>query len=704
LYKNLKMKKISILIIIVISIIGTKGYSQINIVDHGNFEAAKTDNCSIGGDGYCPWQPYQDQKDYWSNFYGWTYPKNLPTLGPVGSPDILCEEKTIVFARSGKRVGHTINREFLINKMNNKTQNNIIYYVEFYIKAVTPFIENSGLKFFINQPWQDGLGPLKKSYGNASGWNTIDVNIPHDVEFNKDNWRKVSRYFITNNNYEYFAFGSFIDEDKTQRLWVDDISVIALNSTACPPYWKFQHTEFNSNMLFQASDYITLGENHDNTQPVGPVYFRAGSKTILKAANTINITPGIVYEPGSFVHMAIEPCGNSPCPAPIVNNSAITICNSSPVLFTQPSETGVFYSWSPTDYLDNPNSASPTFTPPNNFIGTIIYTVTATNICGQQQTAQVKVFADANPEPNPWFSIVNPSTPPYYDAYNFTVEVGMSSHTEWIKFELLKKGTNIVLNGKIYYRDVDFTCCNFNWSTTSFLPSIYNCNDYDIRITTKNYCYNNTYSQVYAWNKTTYPFNLIKFPDVFSPPNPPNGALYIAATGVVLYDIIVRDRWGKLVFIKIENVNSSPFLVWDGKCNIGPNSGNYVLDDGYEVMLKLFGCNGLVYDGGQVVKVINDNVRIGVFEDSAKIDIAKSSVPYSLFPNPSNGNVEVLFFGDTLNEKQLSIFDFTGKLVFDIRLIENYNTIDLSNLSNGIYIVVLNDGENNYKEKLVIAK
>ncbi len=693
------MKNIFFILIIICNNV----LSQTNIVVNGGFEDAINPDCSFGDNGFCPQMgSYQDIKDYWNNFPGWTYPlKKQPGLfcPKPGTSDDICSS-TGYPSRTGNRLGYASSGEFFIGELSEEIQKNIFYYTEFYVRVPKNEYLDLGIRFFKEHPKQCGGNMLESSH-QSSGESDVFA-APYNLIVGQ--YTKVSKYVIHNEKYKYFALGQHNPFSKITPIY-DDVRILKLNENACPPYWKFQHTEFNSNMLFQASDYITIGENHDNTQPVGPVYFRAGSKTILKATNTINITPGIVYEPGSFVHMAIEPCGDSPCPAPIVNNSAITICNSSPVLFTQPSETGVFYSWSPTDYLDNPNSASPTFTPPNNFIGTIIYTVTATNICGQQQTAQVKVFADANPEPNPWFSIVNPSTPPYYDAYNFTVEVGMSSHTEWIKFELLKKGTNIVLNGKIYYRDVDFTCCNFNWSTTSFLPSIYNCNDYDIRITTKNYCYNNTYSQVYAWNKTTYPFNLIMFPNVFSPPNPPNEALYITATGVTSYSIkVYSGNWNQLYFSKTDNVNSSPFLVWDGKCHIGPCNGNYVATGQYKVILKLFGCNGLVYDNAQFVFVFNDNGRIGVFEDSAKIDIAKSSVPYSLFPNPSNGNVEVLFFGDTLNEKQLSIFDFTGKLVFDIRLIENYNTIDLSNLSNGIYIVVLNDGENNYKEKLVIAK
>ncbi|WKZ74711.1 MAG: T9SS type A sorting domain-containing protein [Vicingaceae bacterium] len=696
------MKNISILIIV--ALIEAKSYSQLNIVDYGNFEAAKTDNCSIGGNGYCPWQPYQDQKDYWSNFYGWTYPKNLPTLGPVGSPDILCEEKTIVLARSGKRVGHTINREFLINKMNNKTQNNIIYYIEFYVKAVTPFIENSGMKFFINQPWQDGLGTLKKSYGNASGWNVVDVQIPLDVEFNIDNWRKVSRYFATNNNYEYFAFGSFIDENKTQQLWVDDISVIALNSTACPPYWKFQNTEFNTDMLFQASDYITIGENHDNTQPVGPVYFRTGSKTIIKAANTINILPGTVYEPNSFVHMVIEPCGNGPCPPAVVNNSIYTVCNTNPLTFVQPNTTGVFYSWSPADYLDNPNSSSPVFTPPSNYVGVIEYTVTATNICGNSQTATVKVKVDTDPNPSPWFAIVNPTQPPYYDAYHFSVDINVNPHTEWVKFEVLKKGTNNVLKFALFERDINFTCCNLTLSTQVFLPTVFACNEYDIRISTKNFCYTNEYVQTYNWNKN-YPFNLTTFPNVFSPPNPPNEALYITADGVTMYNIHVFTSWGQLIHNKVSVVNNSPFLVWDGKCSLGPCNGNYVLTGSYQVALKLYGCNGLEYDDAQWVLVFNDNGRIGIFENDSTVELSLTQeVNYKIFPNPSSGTIDVFFVDNDETDRMVTIIDFTGKAVYEKRIIEKTTSLDISALADGMYFIILKEGKEVHKEKIILSK
>lgn len=146
-------------------------------------------------------------------------------------------------------------------------------------------------------------------------------------------------------------------------------------------------------------------------------------------------------------------------------------------------------------------------------------------------------------------------------------------------------------------------------------------------------------------------------------------------------------------------------MVWDGKCNIGVCSGNYVLTGYYQVVLKLYGCNGLVYDDAKFVYVFLDNNRIGQFENDSITEVESSLTKmYRIFPNPSKGMVEVYFTEENEQEKTVAVIDFTGKLVLDKKVYTQHTILDLSAFSDGMYFIILNEGGKSYKEKIVISK
>ncbi len=81
---------------------------------------------------------------------------------------------------------------------------------------------------------------------------------------------------------------------------------------------------------------------------------------------------------------------------------------------------------------------------------------------------------------------------------------------------------------------------------------------------------------------------------------------------------------------------------------------------------------------------------------TAVTNISNSNI--SVFPNPAS---EQIFVSQEFSK--LSIFDITGKLVLNID--NNFNqNIDISSLSNGLYIVRINSDGNIYENKLQIIK
>lgn len=237
--------------------------AQNNIVENGGFEDAIDPNCLFMGNGFCPIDNYSNVKAYWNNFPGWTYPIrpgwycNLNGMIPgVGTSDNIC----VNWARTGDRIGTGGHSEFLIGELKEKIQKNIYYYTEYYLYMGSQNYIELGLKFYKNHPKQ--CGTKDDIYSNIESGLSSSVMAPLFLETNK--WKKISKYITHFVEYEYIGIGLFNHDEPPLNYQVDDVRILKLNENACPPYWKFQNTEFNTDMLFQASDYITIGENHDN--------------------------------------------------------------------------------------------------------------------------------------------------------------------------------------------------------------------------------------------------------------------------------------------------------------------------------------------------------------------------------------------------------------------------------------------------------
>jgi hypothetical protein len=70
---------------------------------------------------------------------------------------------------------------------------------------------------------------------------------------------------------------------------------------------------------------------------------------------------------------------------------------------------------------------------------------------------------------------------------------------------------------------------------------------------------------------------------------------------------------------------------------------------------------------------------------------------FILYPNPTTGTAEMA--SDVARVDALSVYDTTGKLV--IQLVNNVRGIDLSNLSNGVYLVKMTVDDQSFVQQIV---
>ncbi len=72
----------------------------------------------------------------------------------------------------------------------------------------------------------------------------------------------------------------------------------------------------------------------------------------------------------------------------------------------------------------------------------------------------------------------------------------------------------------------------------------------------------------------------------------------------------------------------------------------------------------------------------------------------SVYPNPAHGSVNIASTG--IGAKQVSIYDRMGKLVYDIQISEENDLIQLNNLSSGIYMLKISNGQETVTSKLIV--
>ncbi|MFD0778700.1 DUF4397 domain-containing protein [Flavobacterium myungsuense] len=105
-----------------------------------------------------------------------------------------------------------------------------------------------------------------------------------------------------------------------------------------------------------------------------------------------------------------------------------------------------------------------------------------------------------------------------------------------------------------------------------------------------------------------------------------------------------------------------------------------------------FGLWAALASGGNLIELENSALKAETFSKNT----------FTIFPNPASNTLKITM---PANKKiyNATIIDVTGRTVINNNSLQN-NTIDISNLSNGIYLLNLGTDRGNYKQKFIVKK
>jgi hypothetical protein len=149
----------------------------------------------------------------------------------------------------------------------------------------------------------------------------------------------------------------------------------------------------------------------------------------------------------------------------------------------------------------------------------------------------------------------------------------------------------------------------------------------------------------------------------------------------------VFDNITELVFQKSPNTNTSQYV------NINPAASVSLGVKRMRVSMKrgAIPTSCEVFANGEV-----EDYTINIIDPTANVSNINYFENLNIYPNPNNGKLNVSFLTSHLSDVKIQIYTNLGQIVFNNKYTKNKNNfnqkIDLSNLSNGIYLIKITDG------------
>lgn len=690
------MKKI-ITLLCFFCTISFSSVSQNNIVDNGGFEFAYSGaSCDrSGGLNY-----FDVVNNYWNFIPPWTVPeKAICQTNEVGTSDCLCDG-----GHTGIRYGYTGYHEYIVAPLNTAMEIGKVYYVEFWVQGSVAR-SNSGVKFFEDRPKQCSTNQLSDN-GNAN------VGIFGAVSFSY--WTKMSYYFTADRAYDWIGLGSFNTGNHTEvgpTFTFDDIKVIKVGSSFCPDVNYIQNTYFQDiGLITYRSQNLTIsGRNIASTIPIGNVVVGSNALVEYKSETLVILEDGFSTDDGAYFVAKIAPCGSECFPPTASAGNDNVSCNNQTLQLGGSGDFGNTYSWSASpssglSYLSNSNISNPNFVPPSTGFGTVIFTLTVSNECGETASDEIVISYDANPSNSPSVSVSNVV---YSDLIEF--DVSCAPQTEEVIIDVLT-ASGTLLNTYNYFVGIDFTCCSFHWQIPNGITP---CRDYQIRIRSRNICSTDLSVPIIIlnWVRNRVPsFTLV--PNVFTPNSDGvNDSWCFDFSGAIQYQIEIFNPSG----VRVYSNSSSSILpptacVWSGECNQTACTSTFVTDGTYFYVLTITGCDGSTATTNGFISVMfgrsltsTDTTQTQNYQEQTT-QVVNSQTEALIYPNPNDGTFIIQNY---LEEKNsiLIISDFASKVVFTKTMTNNQlEEINLQQLESGIYLVQINNKNSSSFSKIIIIK
>lgn len=177
-----------------------------------------------------------------------------------------------------------------------------------------------------------------------------------------------------------------------------------------------------------------------------------------------------------------------------------------------------------------------------------------------------------------------------------------------------------------------------------------------------------------------------------------NGPEAVAATDSVIIDITYNsDTYLTYIYLTGQQLHS---VSAGDQVTINPMNPIWsaaVMDE-----FQLFSCT-LCYE----VRIVGHSVDPNPDNNTACVEITRAvgieedwADGIALFPNPASTTVTL----SGVAGHRLQIFDLTGKMVMNQEKISDNQSVDISSLSEGLYIVRISDGKNLVTRKLNIIR
>lgn len=95
-------------------------------------------------------------------------------------------------------------------------------------------------------------------------------------------------------------------------------------------------------------------------------------------------------------------------------------------------------------------------------------------------------------------------------------------------------------------------------------------------------------------------------------------------------------------------------------------------------------------------------LEFAIATNRLNLDSYNLKMKVSLYPNPSNGNLNIDFVNMLTNNGSVTIYNMLGKDVFSGKLAEGNNSVDLRNLAKGVYLAVIKNGNQKTTKKVIL--